>query len=142
MIAGVIYGHVASSYIFSRLFRNTKHMVRRTKLSNFAWFGITFSTWAISMVIAESIPIFNNLLGLICALFASWFSYGLPGIFWLWMHHGNWFKDWKQTCRFVSNVLLFLTGLLICVVGLWASIEAIATDSTTQPWTCASNAKE
>ncbi|RSM09116.1 hypothetical protein CEP52_004306 [Fusarium oligoseptatum] len=81
VIAGVIYGHVASSYIFSRLFRNTKYMVRRTKLSNFAWFGITFSTWAISMVIAESIPVFNSLLGLICALFASWFSYGLPGIF-------------------------------------------------------------
>ncbi|KAJ4317235.1 hypothetical protein N0V84_007454 [Fusarium piperis] len=142
VIAGVIYGHVASSYIFSRIFRNTKHMVRRTKLSNFAWFGITFSTWAISMVIAESIPVFNSLLGLICALFASWFSYGLPGIFWLWMHYGNWFKDWKQTCRFVSNVLLFLTGLLICVVGLWASIEAIATERTTKPWTCASNAKE
>ncbi|RTE80881.1 hypothetical protein BHE90_004580 [Fusarium euwallaceae] len=142
VIAGVIYGHVASSYIFSRLFRNTKHMVRRTKLSNFAWFGITFSTWAISMVIAESIPVFNSLLGLICALFASWFSYGLPGIFWLWMHYGNWFKDWKQTCRFVSNMLLFLTGLLICAVGLWASIDAIAGEKTTKPWTCASNAKE
>ncbi|RMJ17088.1 hypothetical protein CDV36_003279 [Fusarium kuroshium] len=142
VIAGVIYGHVASSYIFSRLFRNTKHMVRRTKLSNFAWFGITFSTWAISMVIAESIPVFNSLLGLICALFASWFSYGLPGIFWLWMHYGNWFKDWKQTCRFVSNMLLFLTGLLICAVGLWASIDAIASENTTKPWTCASNAKE
>ncbi|KAG4274713.1 hypothetical protein FPRO04_09077 [Fusarium proliferatum] len=142
VIAGVIYGHAASAYIFQRIFRNTKHMVRRTKLSTMVWFGVTFGIWALSMVIAESIPVFNNLLGLICALFASWFSYGLPGIFWLWMHYGNWFKDGKQTCRFVANVILFLTGFLICVLGLWASIEAIAEGGSKTPWSCASNAAE
>ncbi|KAK1621940.1 aromatic and neutral aliphatic amino acid permease [Colletotrichum phormii] len=140
VIAGVIYGHVAAKYIFSRLFRNTKHMIRRTKLSGIAWIGIVVAIWVLSMVIAESIPVFNSLLGLICALFASWFSYGLPGIFWLWMHHGNWFKDGKQTCKFVANVVLFLTGFLICVLGLWASIESIANEKGTKPWTCASNA--
>ncbi|GJC78266.1 N amino acid transport system protein [Colletotrichum liriopes] len=140
VIAGVIYGHVAGKYIFSRMFRNTKHMIRRTRLSGIAWIAIIIGIWALSMVIAESIPVFNSLLGLICALFASWFSYGLPGIFWLWMHYGNWFKDGKQTCKFVANVCLFLTGFLICVLGLWASIEAIATEKGTKPWTCASNA--
>ncbi|KAG7135335.1 N amino acid transport system protein like [Verticillium longisporum] len=94
-------------YIFSRMFRDTKHMIRRTKLS-----------------------------------FASWFSYGLPGIFWLWMHKGNYFSSKAQTCRFFANVVLFLTGFLICVLGLWASIEAIATEKGTKPWTCASNAAE
>ncbi|TQN70830.1 N amino acid transport system protein [Colletotrichum shisoi] len=118
VIAGVIYGH----------------------LSGIAWIAIVVGIWALSMVIAESIPVFNSLLGLICALFASWFSYGLPGIFWLWMHYGNWFKDGRQTCKFVANVCLFLTGFLICVLGLWASIEAIATERATKPWTCASNA--
>ncbi|KAJ3545403.1 hypothetical protein NM208_g2516 [Fusarium decemcellulare] len=140
VIAGVIYGHVASSYIFTRIFHNTKHMVRRTKLSTFSWFSVTLATWAIAMIIAESIPVFNSLLGLVSALFASWFSFGLPGLFWLWMHHGNWFNDWKQTCRFVSNVVLFITGIMICVLGLWASIEAIATETSTKPWTCESNA--
>lgn len=141
-IAGVIYGHVAAAYIFSRMFRNTKHMVRRTKVSGLAWIGVTFGIWAMSLVISQSIPVFNSLLGLIAALFASWFSYGLPGVFWLWMHHGNWFDSWKQTCRFLANVMLFISGLLICVLGLWASIESIATESATKPWTCASNAAE
>ncbi|KAF6809725.1 amino acid transporter [Colletotrichum plurivorum] len=140
VIAGVIYGHVAAKYIFSRMFRNTKHMVRRTKLSGIVWIGIVTGIWALSMIIAESIPVFNSLLGLICALFASWFSYGLPGIFWLWMHYGNWFSSPKQIVRFAANVMLFLAGLLICVLGLWASIEAIATEKATKPWSCASNA--
>jgi hypothetical protein len=141
VIAGVIYGHVAARYIFVRLFRDTKHMVRRTKLSTLTWFAITFGIWLVSMIIAESIPVFNSLLGLVSALFVSWFSYGLPGIFWLWMHQGKWLNQGpKQTARFVANVCLVLVGGLICVLGLWASIEAIATEEQTKPWTCASNA--
>lgn len=140
VIAGVIYGHVAARYIFTRLFRDTKHMVRRTKLSGATWIGITLGIWTLATVIAESIPVFNSLLGLIGALFASWFSYGLPGIFWLYMHRGRWFDGWKQRCRFAANVALFVAGLVLCVLGLWASIEAIANEETTMPWTCASNA--
>ncbi|KAI9151785.1 N amino acid transport system protein-like protein [Paramyrothecium foliicola] len=140
VIAGVIYGHVAARYIFTRIFRDTKHMVRRTKTSNIAWFAITFCIWLLSMVIAESIPIFNSLLGLIASLFVSWFSYGLPGLFWLWMHWGNLFSDWKQTTRCVANISLLLTGFLICVLGSWASIESLVEDEFTKPWTCASNA--
>jgi succinate dehydrogenase hydrophobic anchor subunit len=140
VIAGVIYGHVAAKYIFVRIFRNTQHMKRRTKLSNIAWFGITGAIWLLSMIIAESIPVFNSLLGLVAALFVSWFSYGLPGVFWLWMHYGNWFSSGKQIVHFLSNVLLLITGTLICVLGLWASIEAISQEEGTKPWSCASNA--
>lgn len=93
------------------------------------------------MIIAESIPVFNNLLGLIGALFASWFSYGLPGIFWLWMHYGNWFTDGKQTCRFLANVALLTTGFVMCVLGMWASIDSIIqTGTERKPWSCATNA--
>lgn len=83
VIAGVVYAHVASSYAFSRFFNNTKHMVLRTKLSTVSWLAITFTGWMLAVVIAESIPVFNNLIALFAALFVSWFSYGLPRIFWL-----------------------------------------------------------
>lgn len=140
VIAGVIYGHVAGKYIFGRIFKNTKHLVRRTKLSILGWFAMTFAMWALAMVIAESIPVFNSLLGLLSALFVSWFSYGLPGIFWLWMQYGNWFSSWKNKVAFCANVILVITGTLLCALGLWASIEAIANEKGTKPWSCASNA--
>jgi hypothetical protein len=140
VIAGVIYGHVAAKYIFVRIFRDSKHMVRRTKTSTLAWFGITFGIWVLAMVIAESIPVFNSLLGLIAALFVSWFSYGLPGLFWLWMNWGNLFTSTRQTISCVANVFLLLTGFLICILGGWASIESLVEEDFTKPWTCASNA--
>ncbi|KAL9949498.1 hypothetical protein ACHAO5_000698 [Verticillium nonalfalfae] len=140
-IAAVIYAHVASQYIFTRIFGNTKHVVRRTRLSTIWWLLITLGVWGLGMVIAESIPIFNNLLGLVSAAFASWFSFGLPGIFWLWMHYGNWFTNWKQRCRFAATSLLLVVGIVLCVLGLWVSIESIANGGAgSQPWTCESNA--
>ncbi|KAJ0163216.1 N amino acid transport system protein [Colletotrichum tanaceti] len=140
-IAAVIYAHVASQYVFARIFGNTKHVVRRTRTSTVAWLLITLGVWGLGMVISESIPVFNNLLGLVSAAFASWFSFGLPGIFWLWMHKGNWFSSWQQKCRFAATSLLLIVGIVLCVLGLWVSIESIAKGgSNTKPWTCASNA--
>jgi hypothetical protein len=91
VIAGVIYGHVAAKYIFVRVFAGTKHIAKRTWVGTVGWVVITIAVWVIALVIAESIPVFSSLLGLVCALFASWFSYGIPGILWLFLHKGNWF---------------------------------------------------
>ncbi|KAI1843553.1 hypothetical protein JX266_010186 [Neoarthrinium moseri] len=140
VIAGVIYGHIAAKYIFVRVFAGTKHLVKRTKVGIAGWLGITVGIWVIAFVIAESIPVFSNLLGLLCALFASWFSYGIPGALWLWMHHGTYFSSGKRAVMFGANVLLVLTGLTLCALGLWSSGEAIARDSGTTPWSCKSNA--
>jgi hypothetical protein len=139
VIAGVIYGHVAAKYIFDRVFAGTKHTVKHTKTGMFGWIGITAGVWIIAFIIAESIPVFSNLLGLLCALFASWFSYGIPGILWLWMHYGEWFDGTKRKIMFASNVVLVLVGITICALGLWSSGEAIAADSGSAPWSCASN---
>ncbi|KAI1484393.1 aromatic and neutral aliphatic amino acid permease [Biscogniauxia mediterranea] len=140
VIAGVIYGHVAAKYIFVRVFGGTKHVVKQTLLGTVGWVGITIVVWVISLVIAESIPVFTSLLGLVCALFASWFSYGLPGIFWMFMNRGEWFKDGKMMAKFGANVVLILTGLLLCVLGLWSSATAINSEAATAAWSCRTNA--
>lgn len=72
VIAGVINAHVAAKFVYVRLFRGTKHMSQRTFLSVGTWIAITLTMWVIAWIIAESIPVFNDLLGLISALFASW----------------------------------------------------------------------
>ncbi|KAH9904587.1 transmembrane amino acid transporter protein-domain-containing protein [Xylariomycetidae sp. FL2044] len=140
IIAGVIYGHVAGKYVFVRVFAGTKHIVKRTILGTVGWAGITLMMWVIALVIAESIPVFSSLLGLICALFASWFSYGIPGILWLFMNKGEWFKGGRKMAAFAASILLFLTGLVLCALGLWSSAEAIRDEAGTEAWTCRSNA--
>ncbi|KAI9687938.1 MAG: hypothetical protein M1822_002020 [Bathelium mastoideum] len=140
IIAGVIYGHVAAKYVSMRIFGQSEHINKRTKTATFSWIGVTGAVWIIAWIIAESIPDFDNLLALISSLFASWFTYGLPGVMWLFLNHGQWFRDWQNTLLFCLNWLLFVMGGAICVLGLWSSGVAIAHDEGGGSWTCRSNA--
>ncbi|KAI4758679.1 amino acid transporter [Aureobasidium sp. EXF-3400] len=140
IIAGIIYGHVASKYIFVRCFRGTVHMTRRTKTSTLAWTGITLTIWVIAWIIAESIPNFNDLLGLISALFAAHFTYTLSGVFGLFLNHGHWFDSPKQIVQFCINWVVIAIGATVCVAGLYSSGTAIAKGGG-HSWTCVSNAQ-
>lgn len=93
MIAGVINGHVACKYLYVRIFRGSNRMHQRSLLATGSWVAIAVLLWTIAWIIAEAIPVFNNLLSLIVgvpgsllsrlhanqsksqvALFASWFT--------------------------------------------------------------------
>lgn len=76
IVAGVVFGHVACKYIYVRIFRGERshHMHQRSFLATGTWVAIGLTTWTVAWVIAESIPVFNELLSLISSLFGSWFS--------------------------------------------------------------------
>lgn len=65
MIAGVINGHVACKYIYVRLFRGTDRMHQRGLVSIGTWVMIGLVLWTLAWIIAEAIPVFNDLLSLI-----------------------------------------------------------------------------
>lgn len=65
VIAGVVNGHVAVKYIYVRIFRGTDHMHKRSMLSVSTWIGLALALWVIGWIIAEAIPVFDNLLSLI-----------------------------------------------------------------------------
>ncbi|KAL2854227.1 transmembrane amino acid transporter protein-domain-containing protein [Aspergillus pseudoustus] len=140
IIAGVIYGHVASKYIYVRIFRGTDRMHKRDFVAVGSWVAIAFCLWVLAWIIAEAIPVFSNLLSLITALFASWFTYGLSGIFWLYMNKGLWFANWKKTCLTMLNLLAFATGAVLCGMGLWVSGKALHDNPSSASFSCANNA--
>lgn len=74
-----------------------------------SWIGIALVLWIVAWIIAEAIPVFDNLLSLIVALFASWFTYGLSGIFWLYMNWGLYTSSWRK---------IMLTSLNLVIVGI------------------------
>lgn len=61
----MINGHVACKYIYVRIFRGTDHMQKRNWRSIGSWVLIGLVLWTIAWIIAEAIPVFNNLLSLI-----------------------------------------------------------------------------
>lgn len=140
IIAGVIYGHVATKYVFVRVFRGTEHLHARTWYSYLVWGSIAATCWILAFIIAESIPVFNDLLSLISALFASWFTYGLSGVFWLFLNYGQYTRNSKKILLTLLNIIIFCIGGVICGAGLYASGTAIQADSKSgHSWSCTPN---
>ncbi|KAF7126091.1 hypothetical protein CNMCM5793_002513 [Aspergillus hiratsukae] len=110
VIAGVINGHIACKYIYVRLFRGTEHMHRRSFFSTGTWVAISVVLWTTAWVIAEAVPEFNNLLSLVTSLFSSWFSYGLCGVFWLFINRGLWFSSPRKIFLTIANFTLLGMG--------------------------------
>ncbi|EAW13764.1 putative amino acid transporter [Aspergillus clavatus NRRL 1] len=140
IIAGVVFGHVACKYIYVRIFRGSNHMHQNSFLAIGSWVAIAFALWVVAWVIAESIPVFNELLSLISALFGSWFSYGLPAIFWLVMNKGRWFTSPSKIFLTIANILILAMACTICGLGLYVSGKSIHDSSAKASWTCKNNA--
>lgn len=64
MIGGVVNAHVAVKFIYVRVFRGTNSMHSQSLMSRLVWAAICAGLWILSWIIAEGIPVFNDVLGL------------------------------------------------------------------------------
>ncbi|GIJ99584.1 hypothetical protein Aspvir_001718 [Aspergillus viridinutans] len=135
--AGVVNGHVGLKYIYFRLCHKSDLIHSRSKRSVGIWIGLGLTCWVVAWIIAEAIPVFSDLNGLISALFASWFSYGLSGIYWLHLNYGQWFASPRKILLTILNISIALFGLALCVLGLYASGTAVHNDTSSSSFSCA-----
>ncbi|CAN9411033.1 unnamed protein product [Alternaria alternata] len=119
IVAGVVNGSVATKYIYFRVWKGTSVAHANSWLSLGSWGAICTGAWLISWILAEAVPNFTLLLGLMGALFGSWFSYALPPLMWLWHNRKN-------------RVLVF--GL-----GMWSSGWALNYGSGSKVFSCENN---
>ncbi|GJQ09135.1 hypothetical protein GpartN1_g926.t1 [Galdieria partita] len=122
IIAGVIYAHIAAKFLFFRLIpgRYSFHFRRHTYLSWVIWSTLCALIWCLGWLISEAIPFFNELLSLTASLYASQFTYGLSGVFWLFDHRGE-----RRPLWMLLNVFIVILGLVIMVLGVYSSIVEI-----------------
>ncbi|RAL07917.1 neutral amino acid permease [Aspergillus homomorphus CBS 101889] len=135
--AGVVNGHIGLKYIYFRTCHKSDLIHSRGWRSVSIWIGLGLVCWIVAWIIAEAIPVFSDLNGLISALFASWFSYGLSGIYWLHLNWGQWLSSPKKIALTILNMSIALFGLILCVLGLYASGTAIHDDANSNSFTCA-----
>ncbi|KAJ5641483.1 hypothetical protein N7490_005483 [Penicillium lividum] len=140
VIAGVINGHVAFKYVYVRIFRGTDRMHKRDMIAISSWIGIALGMWVLAWIIASAIPVFSDLLSLITALFASWFSFGFPSIMWLFMNKGVYFSSPRKIVMTVINLIIIAIAFALCGMGLWVSGKALHDNSNSASFSCANNA--
>ena len=129
LIAGSLYAHTASKLLFVRFFRNSRHLHDHTFVGWSVWFLLILIMNGAAFVLAVGVPIFNYLIGIAASLFASWYTYGIAGAFWLHdsYHDGDGFRTrrrkWFQA---LLTMATFAVGAFICVAGTYVTIKGIA----------------
>jgi hypothetical protein len=127
-ISGSINTTVACRYLIHRIFpKDNAIRYTNTPMGWIVWASFCLIATVIAWVIAEAVPFFNDLLGLISSLFISGFSFYFPALFWFCLlKEGKWNHGWKNICLSVVNGAIFLMGLAIFGCGAYASAKDIA----------------
>lgn len=126
-ISGSINGTVVGRYIMDLAFKNQldiKYM--RNKKAWWIWIALIAVITIIGWIIAEAIPFFNALLGLISSLFISGFTFYFPALFWFQLiKEGKWHRGWKNITLSIVNALVLVIGGIVLVAGTYASVQDI-----------------
>ncbi|KAF2642447.1 hypothetical protein P280DRAFT_505869 [Massarina eburnea CBS 473.64] len=139
VVAGVVNGSVACKYVYLRVWAGTNVVHQKTFKSLGSWVGICAVLWVCAWAVAEAVPDFNLLLGLIAALFCSWFSYILPAGLFFYQYRGRYFESKKRGVLTLVNAGIVGLGFAICGLGMWSSGFELARGSAGQPFSCADN---
>ncbi|KAL6712181.1 hypothetical protein ACN47E_000058 [Coniothyrium glycines] len=140
-ISGSINGTVVGRYIMDRAFPNSPIRFVQGVRGWGIWFALITIVTIIGWLIAEAIPFFNALLGLISALFISGFTFYFPALFWFQLVKvGKWNAGWKNISLSILNACTFLIGIAVLGCGTYASVEDIITQynsgAVRSPFTC------
>ncbi|KAF2844821.1 hypothetical protein T440DRAFT_483869 [Plenodomus tracheiphilus IPT5] len=140
-ISGSINGTVVGRYIMDRAFPNSPIRFVQGAKGWGVWIALISVVTVIGFVIAEAIPFFNALLGLISSLFISGFTFYFPALFWFQLVKvGKWNAGWKNISLSILNACTFIIGLAVLGCGTYASVEDILTQynsgSVRSPFTC------
>ncbi|KAF2729618.1 hypothetical protein EJ04DRAFT_568499 [Polyplosphaeria fusca] len=130
-ISGSINGTVVGRYIMDRAFAHSPIRFINSTRGWGVWIGLITVITVIAWIIAEAIPFFNALLGLISALFISGFTFYFPALFWFQLvKEGRWNEGWKNICLSVLNAVVFVIGLTVLGCGTYASVQDIVNQYT------------
>jgi hypothetical protein len=130
-ISGSINGTVVGRYIMDRAFPTSQIRFVSTPRGWAVWFCLITTITIIGWIIAEAIPFFNALLGLISSLFISGFTFYFPALFWFKLvKEGKWYAGWRNISLSILNACTFLIGIIVLGCGTYASVEDIITQYT------------
>ncbi|OJT12628.1 N amino acid transport system protein [Trametes pubescens] len=116
----------AMKLVFFRFFRHSRHVYSHTILGWAIWVLLCFAAVAIAFIFATAVPIFSDMTGITASLFASWYTYGIAGFFWL---YDTFYlkggldalrRRWIGTSLAAATVL---AGAFMCVAGTYVSIK-------------------
>ncbi|KAK5732409.1 hypothetical protein LTR17_010585 [Elasticomyces elasticus] len=125
-ISGAINSTVVARFIVDRAFKDSEIRLVNSKAGWLVWISLIAVITVLSWVVAEAIPFFSALLGLISSLFISGFSFYFPALFWFFLiKEGKWNASRRNICLSIINAVVLVIGVTILGCGTYASVMDI-----------------
>jgi hypothetical protein len=144
LVSAVLNVHMPAKVLMVRFLRNSRHLASNTPTHYIVWFSVILLGTTIAFIIAEAIPVFNNLLSLVGAFLATPLAITVECIMYVWLARkkGKRLTAWGWA-KHTWNFFVFIFSLFAIGTGMWASIVAIDKDvksgSGAKPFTCDDN---
>ncbi|GAA5908703.1 hypothetical protein JCM5296_002681 [Sporobolomyces johnsonii] len=146
LASAVIYTHLPAKYIFVRFLRGSRHLNSNTPTHWIVWLSCTLGCVLFAYVIASAVPVFEGLVGLVGALFGTFFSLQAVSMMWFYDKYANRRDPGKNTVGFkllvAFNAFIIVAGFYLMVAGTYGSIVSIIDDyqqNGGSAWSCADN---
>lgn len=155
LFLGSLYSNVSAQFVFLHIFpENSINRNTHTVTGWATWIGLNLGLWIIAFIVAQVIPFFSDLLGLMSSLFDCWFGFVFWGVayFKLKKFYDPSFRFWPYfksasigtKLEMLANIALVIIGFYILGPGLYSTVQSIIwsyqSGAYGNPFTCASNA--
>lgn len=135
-ISGSINTVVIAKYILNRACPNSVVRYVNTTKGWIVWISLDAIITLVSWIIAESIPFFSDLLAITSALFISGFTFYLPALMWFTKIREGGMFDRKNLFLTVLNGTCFVVGIIVLVLGTYASVWGIVSFQSNSCFQC------
>jgi amino acid permease len=130
-ISGTILVVTVGRLVHGRIYANTVTQYVNTTKGWVTWLATITVIVVLGWIIAEAIPIFNDLVALISSLLNSGFALYFPAMFWFkLLKEGSW-RSRKNLFHGACNAFIMAAGFFLLGGGTYAVIKSIVSCSTT-----------
>ncbi|KAF2212755.1 hypothetical protein CERZMDRAFT_41003 [Cercospora zeae-maydis SCOH1-5] len=136
----MLFVHLPAKSFFMRFMRQSEHLTKNTPIHWMAWLSCTGGVVIVGYLIGSGIPVFNELISLIGAVFATFMSFHPMGSMWFYdnWNRGDRSMKWKLGAAWAAFILI--AGTFVMIGGTYGSVVGIIdSKDRTSPWSCADN---
>jgi hypothetical protein len=135
IVAGVIYALVASKSVYRHIWsKQPKVMSEKSFRARSTWLLTVGTVWILAWLVANTIPVFSDLLAFIGAAFGTWFALGFSSMMCFHSNRRELRTLWVE--RRVLGRLGLLTGLNVVIVLISALLVGLNSSADRNVFDC------
>ncbi|KAF7543008.1 hypothetical protein G7Z17_g11093 [Cylindrodendrum hubeiense] len=125
IMTSTLWVHLAAKFLLVRILRGSEHLQSNSVTHWATWLGSTIGITAMSFIIAEAVPFFSYLIGLIGSLCCAPTCLIIPALMGLYIDQGNHRSSKLKMAVCGLHCFTIVLGSFLTIAGTYTTIQSI-----------------